>query len=491
MRASVEVRRMGFHRLKKLSILRWIGLSVLLLAVLILLIGFGLSKTIHRYQPEIVAWVEKKLARQLLFEDEIELSLFPQPVLKTGPLRLSEYRSGRPFARLAELEIEFPWRVLWQQTVSLDRVRLHGLEVNLLRDHEGKTNIDDLLPDLAAPPRAFDLRGLSLTAGKVTLRDEVSGYTFALHDVQFSAARLTDGEKTPLELRATLTGNTFPESTLSLSAQAEFDRHSKRAAVSSLHLTWQARAPLSMHAQLSAEGEFNGHTLAWSVRALQLNGHSATSTYTVSSAGITGQGLRWRAQANSASLRYQGHRFDLKLPELTGEGGVLNSTAIELSAQNEPHYQVSWVAACAVDLAAARIELREGLVQGQISSPRRHILRFAGKSKARLTRQQAEVDFKGQLQQGSVNGNLSLHSLNPPQGRFALELAELYLDHWLPPQSASSATQSTSDSAFKGMVVGGVIRVGELRYGSWRSRKVTLQATVRDGQLALPKEFTR
>ena len=474
-----------------MKILRWIGFSALLLAVLILLIGFGLSKTIHRYQPEIAAWVERKLARQLSFEGEIELSLFPQPVLKTGPIRLSEYRSEHPFARLAKLEIEFPWRVLWQQTVSLDRAQIHGLEVNLVRDREGKTNIDDLLPDPAAPPRAFDLRGLNLTASKVTLRDEVSGYDFSLHDVQFSAARLADGEKTPLELRATLTGKTFPESTLSLSTQAEFDRHSKHTALSSLRLTWQTGAPLSMEAQLSTEVEFNWHTLAWSVRALHLNGHSTTSTYTVSSAGITGQGLGWLAQDSTASLRYQAHRFDLKLPELTGEGGVLNSTALELSAQNAPHYQVNWVAACAVDLAAGRIELREGLVQGQISSPRQHILRFAGKSKARLTRQQAEVDFQGKLQQASAKGNLTLHSLSPPQGRFALELAELDLDHWLPQQSAASVAQSKSDSAFKGMVIGGVIRVGELRYGSWRSKKVALQATVRDGQLALPKEFTR
>src|SRR5919106_1086170 len=130
-------------RLKIVTLL--LGLGVLLAAGIV--IGIALFFDPNDYKSEIAARVEKYTGRKLSLEGDIDLSVFPWLGVELGALSLGNASGfGRePFLTSERAEIRVQLLPLLKKEVRMDKVRLQGVTVDLIRAKDGKTNWDDLL----------------------------------------------------------------------------------------------------------------------------------------------------------------------------------------------------------------------------------------------------------------------------------------------------------------------------------------------------------
>nr|VFJ51790.1 MAG: AsmA protein [Candidatus Kentron sp. FM]VFJ52215.1 MAG: AsmA protein [Candidatus Kentron sp. FM]VFK09341.1 MAG: AsmA protein [Candidatus Kentron sp. FM] len=130
------------------SLLKAIGILIAIIVIFFAAVAIIVPIYFHPndYKDEIAAFVQDKTGRELAIEGDIVLSVFPWLAIELGALELGNapgFPDGK-FARLEKMEIGVKILPLLSKHLEMRKVTVHGLELNLAKDKDGRTNWADL-----------------------------------------------------------------------------------------------------------------------------------------------------------------------------------------------------------------------------------------------------------------------------------------------------------------------------------------------------------
>jgi AsmA protein len=191
----------------------WIRRFLWSLLALLVLLGVAAAALVatfdpNRYKGLAVDWMKKERNRTLVISGPIELSVFPQLVVKLSAVTLSERWRADEFASMQEAALSVRMMPMLRKELVVDKVSARGVKAVYTRNAQGQRNIDDLLASDAATDASagtsmrFDVSGLQLDDLQVTIRDDQAKVRGDVRVKTLAAGRLADGVETPVQLDA-------------------------------------------------------------------------------------------------------------------------------------------------------------------------------------------------------------------------------------------------------------------------------------------------
>ena len=412
------------------KLIRWIGLSVGVLLVLIIVAIVVLPMIIdpNDYKSEISDAVESSTGRTLSMEGDLTLSVFPWLGVGIGQSSLSnaEGFSAQPFAQVEQVQIRVKLLPLLSRELVMDTVLLKGLQVSLETGKSGNTNWQDLSgskiaeappaekessPDGGVPALAgLAVGGVEISDARIIWDDRQTDSRYQVDDFNLKTGAIGSGESVPVSLSMQVAGTGLPEKGLApeLGFNLTVDPDAQTLQLSDLRFEL---------AGLMLEGELAGKQILGDASfegALQLNEFVPRDL-------MTGLG-----QA---------------IPE-TSDPAVLGRADAGLK------------------LAATT-------------------------SSVKLT------DIRLRLDDSTIDGSFSVANFSRPAIRFDISLDAIDVDRYLPPQQeAAPVTPTTAAAAGAGMIpvetlraldLVGKLYIGELKAAQLRSRDVSMELKAKDG----------
>lgn len=195
-------------------------LGKVIVVVFALLVAGAIAVTVffdpNAYKDDIAAYVKDQTGRELAMKGELSLSLFPWVGLEIGETELGNPRGfgAQPFARVEEVGLKVKLLPLLRRRVVMDTVILQGLELNLVRNPQGRGNWEGLAgaeepePAPEAPAkreprkgvRALDISGVRVSGARIQWHDQQAGQRVVLSDLALRTGRLGVGEPVDVEL---------------------------------------------------------------------------------------------------------------------------------------------------------------------------------------------------------------------------------------------------------------------------------------------------
>ncbi|MCX7148302.1 MAG: AsmA family protein [Rhodocyclales bacterium] len=213
--------------------LRIIGIAFGLVLAL-LAVGIGTLYALFdgdKIKGELSRAVLEQKQRKLDIAGKLELSIWPDVSIRVGRLTLSEPGGKEEFLALDSARVAVAVMPLLSKQVQVQRVEVSGLKATLVKKKDGTLNIADLLDGgaekqggkqpatgvgaggTASAPLQIDIAGIKVANAQFTWRDEKSGNTTALSNLDLGTGRVqVDGARQTLALEslsfaATLAGS--------------------------------------------------------------------------------------------------------------------------------------------------------------------------------------------------------------------------------------------------------------------------------------------
>jgi AsmA protein len=184
----------------------------------------------EKIKGELSRAVLEQKQRKLDIAGKLELSVWPDVSIKIGRLTLSEAGGAQEFLALDSARVAVAVMPLLSKQVQVQRVEVSGLKATLIKKKDGTLNITDLLGSggkesgaqpaatvgaggTAGAPLQIDIAGIKVANAQFTWRDEKSGKTTSLSNLDFGTGRVqVNGAKQTLALEslsftATLAGS--------------------------------------------------------------------------------------------------------------------------------------------------------------------------------------------------------------------------------------------------------------------------------------------
>lgn len=198
------------------GLLRLIGwaATVLVVAVLLAAVFVPLYVDPNDFKGVIARELGQRAGRPVEIPGNIHLSVFPWIGFETGRVTV-----GNPpgfaeptFASIERADLRVKLLPLLRREVETDTVVVHGLDLRLVRDRDGRTNWPDLAgqptaapttsPNTApaAAPLALAVGGLDLRDARVSWTDESTGRRLRIEDLDLQTGAIAPGSPVPLAL---------------------------------------------------------------------------------------------------------------------------------------------------------------------------------------------------------------------------------------------------------------------------------------------------
>ena len=193
-------------RILKISLC--VTLVVILITAGLFVYFYQQIQNLEAYRPTILGYAKKALNRDIKYESG-HVSFGFSPALTFEKVAVKEKNGRDPFASAARLTVSFsllPY--LLEHKVVLKEINLQQPSIVIVRDKQGKWNIDDLMETKKEAPVEFG--GLTVQEGAVTLRDlwiNPQGVQTEFKDVGLKIDHLQRGVKTGFQLEAVLSEN--------------------------------------------------------------------------------------------------------------------------------------------------------------------------------------------------------------------------------------------------------------------------------------------
>ncbi len=200
-----------------------VGLVVaaLLLLGIAVVVAVGLLIDPNDYKPQIQNAVAEATGRDFTLEGDLELAYFPGIRIALGPAELSNAPGfgDAPFARIERAELELAILPLLSRRVEIVAARLDGLNLNLARNADGVDNWQDLgaggeageAPAAAEPedgtaPLDLDVGVLEIANASVAWDDAATGSSWRLENFGLEASDFGADRSFPLSMQFGLSG---------------------------------------------------------------------------------------------------------------------------------------------------------------------------------------------------------------------------------------------------------------------------------------------
>ena len=169
----------------------------------------------NQYKDEIIRLVKEQTGRDLKIEKKIGWSFFPRLGVEAGGLELANAPGfgKEAFAKIDAAGVHVQFLPLLRGRIEVDKVFVHGLNLNLAKNAAGRNNWEDMLAKGAkpAPPEtekktpgklpigALSIGSLDISRANILWRDDTAGSLLAVRNLELSTGRFVSGE--PLDLR--------------------------------------------------------------------------------------------------------------------------------------------------------------------------------------------------------------------------------------------------------------------------------------------------
>jgi AsmA protein len=217
--------------MKKLIRYVLIGLAVIVVLLIVVVGVFVAVFDANAYKQDMSSLVLERTGRELQFQGDVSLTIFPALGMKLGGLSFANATGfgASPMVRISEASISVDLLSLLRFAPEIDKLILRDLEINLIRNKAGVNNWDDLMAKPAATPPAadsssststatsttkssaasssageFELRGafagLEIENLKLLWLDEQAGERYQVTDLDISTGRIVANQSFPLTL---------------------------------------------------------------------------------------------------------------------------------------------------------------------------------------------------------------------------------------------------------------------------------------------------
>ncbi|MEA3277063.1 MAG: AsmA family protein [Pseudomonadota bacterium] len=214
-----------------------IKLLKILAALLLLLMAAAILiprvVDINDFKDDIKARVMAATGRELTIEGDLRLSVFPWLGVELNGASLADAPGfgEEPFAQIEQAQVRVRLIPLLRSRLVVERVRVQGLRLNLIRDAQGRANWADLIaartavPEVSgtapqfvsvalnpnAPPAAesvglahFEIGGLEVTGERITWDDRQAERHLVLDDLKLTTAKIVADKPILFSLRGAL-----------------------------------------------------------------------------------------------------------------------------------------------------------------------------------------------------------------------------------------------------------------------------------------------
>lgn len=469
--------------------LKWIGIGLAVLVVLLVTVVAGALVLVDTAALKRVVseQVEENTGRELTIEGDLGISIFPWIGFELGQARLANAAGfdERSFLALERAELRVRLLPLLRREVAVDRVVLHGLEVNLARDGGGRGNWEDLAAgtedapagaddtrdttpsaireeEPAAAP-AFDLRveGLDIRGANLHWRDAGTGESVSVRDLNLETGVLQPGVVTPVRLQVTVESAAAPSLAVDLRTDAVFEPEGPRLQLQGLVIDLDARGDDLPGGELAARigGDIDADLDAGRVRVDPLELGLADTV-----------AARGSIIADTAG----------EAPSVSGNLEVAEFSPRKLAR--------------ALDAA-----LPEGLDEQALRSAAAGFTFTAGGDTAHIDNLVVTLD------ETRATGSLRARTGDIPEASLQLVVDAIDLDRYLPPPSGDDSTTPNDDAAtngtgaaadpvaslpldaMRGVRADAAVDVGQLQIRGLETTNVVLRARLDDGLLTLDR----
>ncbi len=489
------------------------------------IVALTFSFDINDYKNDIANAFSKTTGRSLVFEGDIDLSVFPWLGLELGSLSLgnAEGFSTKHFAHVNTAHVRIKLLPLLQKRLEIDTIIIDGLTLNLERNKDGKTNwsssTDDALHDSATGDSSEDaisdktmpsplssdimsalasisIAGVRIYDANINWSDDSKGTSYQLKNVNFNILAI------------------LPHAPSAISMSTEFN--SKNLAVS-------GRADLNANVMIDSHNQQQ-----YRISGLNITAEAADDALPFSSVTVS-------LKSNLAVDSNRKH-ISLQLFELVAEvvDKSLPNGKLALEAKANATIDIKQQQVAITDLA---IELHDIIVNGDIKAIEIDTdkPRFSGQiitstvslkkladdfavtllpanDKSAFESIQLSSTFSGSpehiditklqllLDQSKLQGQFSVTDFTKPAIKFDLALDKIDIDRYLPPDVSkqegeaaialpATATASGVDrlplTALRQLDINGSIDIGQLNIMGAYGKNILVTIKGADGLIAL------
>lgn len=439
-------------------------IAVLVLLVVAALVVLPMVIDPNDYKAEIVAKVSEQTGREFRIDGELKLSVFPWLGIEIGDVALGNAKGfgEQPFAAVKRAALRVKLMPLLSKQLEVDTIGLDGLQLNLARAKDGRSNWDDLAKggqaadgdpqrsDGGGGPAGLSIGGVRINDARVVWDDRSSGQHFQIERFNLNSYAIAPGRPVGLELEMSLRSK---EPALSADVRIEgtvsLDEARQQLDVSGLGVV------------VEADGE-----------------------------ALPGGALRAEL-ASELQMALGGKRLALKGLKL-GVGDLQLSGEINAS-------DLDTAPAFTGTLALAELNLRQWLAAQKIELPamadetalNKLALRMNLKSAGGTTRIE---DLLIELDQTRISGSASLKG---EAIGFALDVDAIDADRYLPPAAQEEAQAPAAEAGsgeegpllpvetLRALDINGSLKIGRLTIKKLLAEQVELSVAARGGKLSI------
>ena len=449
-----------------------VGAVVALLGVTVL--GIVVFVDPNDYRDDITQAVQKATGRELKLPGKIQLSVFPWLGVSLGAAQLSNASGFKEteFARVEAVDIKVKLLPLLQQRIEMKTLHLRGLQVNLSRAADGRTNWDDLLaapakttkgpvaqPGVttrkspAVPLAALAIGGVNIEDAHIRWDDRQAGQRIEMEKLSLRSGPIAPRSPIDIQLAMQLSlAQPELQTPVTLQGRLSFDLEAQRYVFDRLDLALNLRSnflpvsPLSVHLTGNMDADLAQQQMQMEDVMLQ-----ALNLTVIAKLKLTQM---------------------LTAPQADGEVSV---------ASFSPRALMKTLGIAVPETADSKV-LQEATLALELSgSPER----------ISLSKLEAVVD------DSRLSGNLKVQNFGNPAVRFDLGLDGIDVDRYLPPPPPGATPVPPSPAGvavasvqlplalLRGLDINGNLRINKMKLVNAHVSELQLTLKAQGGQLRL------
>lgn len=224
------------------KIIRYILLA-LALVIILPIIAVGIFVTVfdaNAYKQDLSALVQKQTGRELQFQGDVSMTLYPALGMQLGEMRFANAAGfgELPMLRIGAASVSVDVLSLLRFAPEIDKLILRDLEINLIRNKAGVNNWDDLLRKTESAGAADSgassesgaaggfaakaaFAGLEIENLKLLWLDEQAGERYEVTDLDISTGRIALNQSFPMTVH--LDASTSADVNVALDLQTDVE----------------------------------------------------------------------------------------------------------------------------------------------------------------------------------------------------------------------------------------------------------------------------
>ena len=457
--------------------------GILLLLIIIAAIAAPFIINPNNYKPQIAEQVKKATGRDLSLGGDINLSFFPWLGAKIEDVSLSNPPSfgQSSFAKLDDIQVKVKILPLLKKEIEIGTIILDGLDVNLIKNAQGKTNWEDLSQpkkeeqSSKAPTEDEDqskdkkssmaiagitIGGISIKDAHISYRDDQEKKSYDINHFNITSDTLEMGKPANIALNTDFNANDPSMSGhLDFGGTVNADIENKQYSVKNLDL------------KTNAQGEQFSKPVSASIGASGINVDLNKEIFSLQNLLIDAFGLKLKGQANGTQIL---------------SGGTING---ELASNQFDPKQI-----------ANSLGINLPPTADQTALTMMHLGLVFGASSDSFNANKLIV----KLDESTLAGSASVKNFKQPAIRYNLALDKINADRYLPPKTAkskaeekeipadssSSVTKDTKSTSSSGEIpvdtlrklnIDGLFKIGALVMNNLRIQDMQMGVNAKNG----------